>query len=81
MAKSWEKDVSGRVRRALKAAGAEYVRTCRHHLFRLPNGATLVLSLSGGKNAEAHQLRDIKRALAWRPPSFDSSPKDWPPAP
>lgn len=54
-----------KVKAALADAGAVYVRTGRHHIYRLPNGRNVVLSISPSDNyAIAQQLRTLRKVQA-----------------
>jgi hypothetical protein len=56
--------VSRKITTALKEAGAVLVRDHKHAIYRLPNGATMVVAKSASDHrAEQNFLMDLRRAL------------------
>lgn len=50
---------------ALKACGAVLARTGKHQIWHLPNGTTLVISVTpSDKRAEQNALSDLRKQLA-----------------
>ena len=60
--------LSRNVETALANAGAVYVRTGKHYIFRLPNGRTVTVSRSASDTrSERNILADIRRQSAYPP--------------
>lgn len=57
--------MSRRVAQALKAAGAILLRRNKHYVYRLPNGAQVVISgTPASDNSERWILSEIRRKLS-----------------
>lgn len=60
--------------RALREAGAVFLRTGKHHVYRLPNGRNVIISRSpSDRHATSMAIRDIRR-LSQMPPLRDHNP-------